>query len=119
MPDGVRISSYSSSIFFHLISGLSRFASSKLISRSDLHSPTLISFLIACKGTHHALRLSFSKNEVAGRIISASTAVGVLNRSTHTIKSIFFMALYHFFGSRPVFARGLAVCIHIALIGYG
>src|SRR3989339_67603 len=95
---------------------MNRLQSSRLISMSDLHSSTSTIFLMAFKGTHQALSESFSRKVAAGRITSQSMAVGVMNRSTQTVKSICLMALCHFLGSMPVQAIGLAVCIHMPLI---
>ena len=55
--------------------GLNRLANSKLISQSDLHSPTWTLFLRPANGAHQARILSFSANVAAGSTKSVNAIV--------------------------------------------
>ena len=79
----------SSRTFFQgTASGLRRLASSKLISQSDLHSSTWITFWMALSGTPVVNTESFSGKVPAGSTMSAmACAVGVMKVSTTTLNS--------------------------------
>ena len=80
---------------------------------SERHSPTSVTLLMVeprCAPDTKAMPLR-SGNVQAGSTTSARAAmVGVLNRSTTTMKSSLFSALYRRCGSAPMHAMGLVVC---------
>ena len=116
MPVGLSMSVNMSSTLSHgHASGFQRLPSSRLICMSDLHSPTWVTLLIVdprWAPDTNAMPLR-SQNVWAGRTTSARVAmVGVLNRSTTTMKSSLLSALYRRCGSAPMLASGLVVCSH-------
>ncbi len=98
-------------------SGSNRFASSKLISMSGLHSGTVMALLMLCMGTHQ-VRTPVLLQEAAGR----QHHVGVLRGrcveqidDDHEIQLA--SASSHFLGSIPIPDSGLQVWIHMPLMG--